>query len=74
MAKVRCPNRKCKSVNCTPLAQKGKYSVGKGAAGAVVGVIIGGPLALVGAAAGLNGKKKVTMMCNDCGEVFEIKL
>lgn len=69
---VKCS--KCGSINCTPLATKKKFSVGKGIVGGAIGGAILGPVGLVGAAAGLNGKKKVSMMCNDCGTIFEIKI
>lgn len=74
MAKIRCPRLSCRSIDCTPVAQKNKYSIGKGAVGAVVGGVFCLPLALVGAAAGLNGKKQVKMMCNKCGKMFTVKI
>ena len=70
--KVKCP--KCKCVNCTPLTDKKKFSVGKGLVGGAVGAAFLGPIGLIGAASGLNGKKKVTMMCNECGAIFDIKV
>lgn len=72
--KVQCPNRKCKSINCIPLTDKKKFSVGKGAIGATAGAFIAPPVAIAGALLGFNGKKKVKMMCQDCGTIFEIKL
>ena len=80
--KIQCPNRKCKSVNCIPLTDKKKFSAGKGALGAAGGAAIatvasGGlalPLMAIGALTGFNGKKKVKMMCQDCGTIFEIKV
>lgn len=76
MAKVRCPALGCRSTDCTPLAEKGKkYRTGKGIVGGAVGAVALGPVGLLaGAASGLNGKKKVKMMCNKCGKVFEIKV
>ena len=67
MAKtVKCP--KCKSLDIIPISQDKKHSLVKGlVGGAVFGV--------VGAAAGLmNGKKKVTFRCNECGRVFTEKV
>lgn len=75
MAKIRCPKMTCRSTNCTPLVEKGKYSVKKGLIGGALGAVTIGPVGLaVGAASGLNGKKTVKMMCNDCGNVFTVKL
>lgn len=74
MGKVRCPSITCRSTNCTPLAESGKkYRAGKGLVGGAVGAAVVGPIGLLaGAASGFNGKKKVKMMCNKCGKVFEI--
>jgi len=70
--KIKCP--KCKGINCMPLTDKKKYSVGKGLVGGAVGAFALGPIGLIGAAAGMNGKKKISMMCSDCGTVFEVKV
>jgi len=79
--KVQCPNRKCKSINCIPLTNGKKFSAGKSALGAAGGVaataVVGAvalPLVAIGALTGFNGKKKVKMMCQDCGTIFEIKV
>lgn len=79
--KVKCPNWKCKSVNCIPLTDKKKFSAGKGVLGAAGGAaataVVGAaalPLVAIGALTGFNGKKKVKMMCQDCGTIFEIKI
>ena len=75
MARIRCPRMFCRSRDCTPLADKKRYSVGKGIVGATAGTLIAGPVfGVVGAATGLNGKRKVKMMCNKCGKVFTVKL
>ena len=79
--KVQCPNRKCKSINCIPLTDKKKFSAGKSIVGTAVGgaatAVVGAaalPLVAIGALTGFNGKKKVKMMCQDCGTIFEIKI
>ncbi len=72
MTKIKCP--KCKSINCTPLANKKGFSVGKAALGTAVGAVIHPAGAAIGLLTGFNGKKKVSMMCNDCGTLFEIKV
>lgn len=76
MGKIRCPSITCRSTNCTPLAESSKkYKAGKGVVGGAVGAFALGPVGLIaGAATGLNGKKKVKMMCNKCGKVFEINI
>ena len=75
MARIRCPRITCRSTSCSPLAEKKKYSVGKGVVGTAVGTVIAGPLlGIVGAASGFNGKKTVKMVCNKCGKVFTVKL
>jgi len=75
MAKtVQCPNWACRSKECIPLTEKKKYSVGKGAVGVAAMSLVAAPLGVAGALAGLNGKKKVKMMCTKCGRVFEIKV
>ena len=75
MAKIRCPKLLCRSTNCTPITEKKKYHAGKGLLGGALGAVTLGPVgAAVGVASGLNGKKKVTFMCNSCGNVFTVKL
>lgn len=76
MAKIKCPGFMCGSTDVTPLAETGKkYKAGKGIVGGAVGAVALGPVGLLaGAATGFNGKKKVKMMCNKCGKVFEVKL
>ena len=76
MAKIKCPSITCRSTGCTPLVETGKkYKAGKGIVGGAVGAVALGPVGLLaGAATGFNGKKKVKMMCNKCGKVFEAKL
>lgn len=74
MAKVKCPNWKCRSTECIPVTEKKKYSVGKGAVGVAAMSVVAAPLAIAGALAGFNGKKKVKFMCTKCGEVFEVKM
>lgn len=66
MAKyLKCP--KCKSTNVEEVSQTKKVSIGKG----LVGGLVLGPL---GAAAGaLNGKKKHSFHCKECGYLFEEK-
>ncbi len=73
--KVQCPNRRCKSINCAPLTEKKKFGLGKGLIGGTVGALaLGAPGIIVGGLTGLNGKKKIKMVCQDCGTVFEIKV
>ena len=75
MAKIKCPKLTCHSTDCIPLTDKKKYSTGKGVVGGAIGAFALGPVGLVaGAASGLNGKKKVKMMCRKCGNVFEVKV
>ena len=75
MARITCPNILCRSHNCTPVAEKKKYGVGKGAlVGTVGAVTLGVPGLLAGAASGFNGKKKVKFMCNKCGKIFEVRI
>ncbi len=75
MARIKCPRITCRSTNCIPVAQDKKYKAGKGLIGAAVGGAIFGPAgALVGAGTGLNGKRKVKFVCQNCGKVFEVKL
>ena len=74
MARIRCPRITCRSTECTPLAEKKKYGLGKGVLGGAAGTIIAGPVGgVIGAATGFNGKKTVKMMCNKCGKVFDYK-
>lgn len=72
--KIKCPNWKCRSIECVPLTDGKKYSVGKGIVGAAVGATVAAPLALAGALVGFNHKKKMKFMCTKCGEVFEVKV
>lgn len=75
MAKrIKCPSLFCKSTEFEVLTESKKYDIGKGVVGAAVGGFIFAPAAIVGAAAGFNGKKKVKVMCKKCGRVFEVKL
>lgn len=75
MARITCPRITCRSHDCTPVAEKKKYGVGKGIVGGAAGAALLGPVGLLaGAASGFNGKKKVKMMCNKCGKIFEVKL
>lgn len=73
MARVKCP--KCKSVNCIPVTQNKRYKAGKGLFGAALGGALLGPAgALIGAGTGLNGKHKVKFVCQECGNIFEMKI
>ena len=64
--KVKCP--KCKSLDSEVISQDKKHSLVKGVVG---GAVFG----LVGAAVGVSrGAKIVTFRCNNCGNIFEIKL
>ena len=73
--RIQCPKWTCRSTECIPLTDSKKYSVGKGLVGSTIGAVTLGPIGLLaGAASGLNGKKKVKMMCTKCGNVFEVKL
>lgn len=63
---LKCP--KCKSTNVDEVSEKKKVSITKG----LIGGALLGPL---GAAAGaLNGKKKHSFHCKDCGCIFEEKV
>ncbi len=75
MAKVKCPKITCRSTNCIPITENHKYKKGKGLLGAAIGGALLGPAgALIGAGSGLNGKHKVKFMCQDCGNIFEVKM
>lgn len=75
MSRIRCPRLTCKSTECIPLTEKKRYKTGKGLVGGAIGAVTLGPVGLVaGAASGLNGKKKVKMVCTKCGKVFEVKV
>lgn len=75
MAKVRCPKFGCSGVG-VPADTKKKFSLGKAVVGNAVGGFVLGPAgAIVGTAAGINGKTgKTTFVCNKCGKVFEKKI
>ena len=63
---LTCP--KCKSTNVEAVGDKKKISVTKGLLG-------GALLGPIGAAAGaLNGKKKRTFHCQECGYIFDEKV
>lgn len=74
--RIQCPKWTCRSTECIPLTEAKKYSVGKGLIGGAIGAAaMANPVGLlVGVASGLNGKKKVKMMCTKCGNIFEVKL
>ena len=75
MAKVKCPNMFCRSTNVVPVSTKKSFKKGKGLIGGAIGGALLGPLGgAVGVATGLNGKKKVKFVCQDCGKVFEVKM
>lgn len=75
MAKVKCPNMFCRSTNVVPVSAKKNFKKGKGLVGGAIGGVLLGPLGgAVGVATGLNGKKKVKFVCQDCGKVFEVKI
>ena len=72
---VKCPKWNCHSINCVPLTEKKKFGLGKGLLGGAVGAVaLGAPGVIIGGLTGLNGKKKIKMMCQDCGTIFEIKV
>lgn len=75
MSQIKCPNRKCKSTNVVPVSVKKNFKKGKGLLGGLVGAAALGPIGgAVGFATGLNGKKKVKFICQDCGTIFEEKI
>lgn len=75
MAKIKCPSITCRSSNCTPITANKKYKAGKGIVGGFVGGALLGPVgAVAGLATGVNGKRKVKFVCNNCGKVFEVKV
>ncbi len=72
--KVCCP--KCKSLNFSVVGDgKKELSAGKGAAGAIAGTALLGPIGLLGAGAAMFGKKgKAKFVCHDCGNSWQQKL
>ena len=75
MAKIKCPKMFCGSTNCVPVSQNKKYKASKGIVGGAVGGALLGPVGLLaGAASGINGKREVKFMCQDCGKVFTVKM
>ena len=76
MAKVCCPNLKCRSTNVVPVDTKRKFSMTKALVGNTVGFLAFGPVGgIVGGATGLGGKRgKTKFICQDCGKVFEKKI
>lgn len=75
MAKIKCPKMFCGSTNCVPVAQNKKYKASKGLVGGAIGGLALGPVgAIVGAGAGLNGKREVKFVCQQCGKVFTVKM
>ena len=75
MAKIKCPRFSCRSTNCVPVAQNKKYKTSKGIVGGAIGGALLGPVGLLaGAASGINGKRKVKFVCQDCGKVFEVEM
>ena len=75
MAKIKCPAWGCGSTNVVPVSSKKNFKAGKGLIGGAIGAAAFGPLGgAVGLASGLNGKKKVKFVCQDCGKVFEVKM
>lgn len=75
MSKIKCPAWGCRSTNVVPVSTKKNFKKGKGLIGGMVGGALLGPLGgAVGVATGLNGKKKVKFVCQDCGKVFEVKI
>ena len=72
--KIKCP--KCKSTQVVALDTKKKLSAKKGLLGAAITAPFSAPVTAVGAAVGaLSGKRgKTTMLCQECGRTFEVKL
>lgn len=71
---IRCPKFLCDGIGVPAATRKG-FSVGKAIVGNTVGGIVAGvPGAIIGTAAGLNGKKKVTFVCSKCGHTWTEKV
>lgn len=76
MARIKCPKWSCGSTNIIPIDTKKKFSLGKSLVGNTVGGLMFGPIGgIVGAATGIKGKNgKTKFICQDCGNVFEMKV
>lgn len=73
--KIKCPKWSCGSTNVAPVGAKKNFKIGKAGVNSTIGFVLGGPIGgVIGAATGLNGKKKVKFVCMDCGNTFEVKL
>lgn len=73
--KICCPRFTCGSSNVIPIDTKKKFSLGKALVGNAIGGFFGPAGAIVGTAAGINGKNgKTKFICQDCGHVFEKKI
>ena len=74
MGKVKCPKFGCHGIGIPAAPRKG-FSFGRAIVGNTVGGILGGGFgAVVGTAAGFNGKKQVTFVCNKCGHTWVQKV
>ena len=73
--KIKCPTWGCDGIGI-PADTKKKFSLTKCLVGNTVGLALGGSTgAIIGAAAGINGKNgKTTFVCSKCGRVFTAKL
>ena len=73
--KIKCPRFGCNGIGY-PVSTNKKFSVGKAVVGNTIGGLLAGGLgAVVGTAAGINGKNgKTTFVCNKCGRTFQAKI
>lgn len=71
---IRCPRLFCDGIGVPVVAKEG-FSIGKAIVGNTIGGIVAGvPGALIGTAAGLNAKAKVTFVCPKCGKSWTEKM
>lgn len=72
--KIKCP--RCRSLNFSLIDTKKKFSYGKAIVGNTIGGLLAGAVgAIIGVAAGINGKNgKTKFVCHNCGKVWEQKV